>query len=161
MTTHHARELIRNAISTLCREAGAPVTRRPVIRSEPDGPTMLEPEALAALAAAAALAASAVAAVKDHARTAREDGAPWSRIGEAMGYADEPQPGLTSVAEHAFAAVAADLGSCRVFGWTCPACLGVVTDYGPEAGHPQDAEHGHAETCARMTAMVRAWDNEA
>jgi hypothetical protein len=158
VTTHHARELIRNAVTTLCRETGARSTLRPVIRSEPSGPQKYEPEPLAAITAARHLEHAARAAVRDHARTAREDGCTWTLIAEAMGYADRPSLAGTSTADRAFLALASDLGHGPAFTWTCPSCLGVIVDYGPEAGHPADQERGHADSCGRFTETVRAYE---
>ena len=157
MSDSEARQIIRSAIGTLCREAGAQFTARPVIRSEPDGPTSPEPEPLAAIGVAVELRHAAARAVSDHTRNAREDGCTWSQIGEAMGLADRPGPGMASVAERAFLSVASDLGRGQAFAWTCPSCLGVVTDCGPEIDPPDAAEHGHADGCARMAEAMRAY----
>jgi hypothetical protein len=157
--TDHARDLIRTAVFTLVREAGAPVTSRPLIASEPDGIQVPEPESLAAITAARHLEWAARDAVRRHVKSAREDGRGWHAIGEALGFADDPQPGMTSIAEHAFAVVASDLGMGCSFGWTCPDCLNTVIDYGPELP-PHDAEHGHAEGCERFAATVRAWNEQ-
>ena len=158
MSDREARQIIRSAIGTLCREAGAQFTARPVIRSEPDGPTSPEPEPIAAIRAAVDLRYAAARAVADHTRNAREDGRTWAEIGAAMGFADRPSLRPAPVAGRAFLAVASDLGSGDGFGWTCPSCLGVVTDRGPEAGGPAEAEHGHADGCKRLAETVRAWD---
>ena len=158
MSDSEARQIIRSAIGTLCRAAGAQFTARPVIRSGPGGPAVPEPEPLAAIGAAAGLRYAAARAVSDHARNAREDGRTWAEIGGAMGFADRPGLRPAPVAERAFLAVASDLGSGMGFTWTCPACLGVVTDRGPEAGGPPEAEHGHAGGCKRFAETVRAWD---
>jgi len=116
---------------------------------------------LAAITAATALGHAATAAIRDHARTAREDGRTWAQIGEAMGFRPDPRAGIDApyIAWKAFGAVASDLGSGQnSFAWTCPSCLRLIADYGPEAGSPADAEHGHAEGCARLAETVRAYD---
>jgi hypothetical protein len=143
-TDADARRQVRRAVTEMTGGAGDP-------RSAVHDP-------LAALRALTSLRGEAVRAEREAARRAREDGLPWSRVGEAMGFADRPRPGLTSVAERAFLAVASDLGSGPSFAWTCPSCGGVIVDYGPETGHPADAEHGHAEGCKRLAETVRAWD---
>lgn len=134
-----ARELVRNAVVTLCRESGG------------TGP-------LAAITAARHLEWEAREAVRAHARTAREDGESWTDIGEALGFANDPEPGMTSVAERAFLRVASDLGRGPCFAWTCPQCREMVIDYGPETGNPADTEQGHTEGCARLAETVAAWD---
>lgn len=139
-----ARHQVRRAVTEMTGGTGDP-------RSAVHDP-------LAALRALTSLRGEAVRAEREAARRAREDGRLWSQIGEAMGFADDPAPGMTSVAEHAFLAVASDLGSGPSFAWTCLSCLQVVIDYGPETGSPADAEHGHAEGCERLAEMARAWD---
>jgi len=103
------------------------------------------------------LGAAVIHAERGAARRAREDGQSWQGIGEAMGYADTPGPGTTSVAELAFQRLASDLGSGASFDWRCPSCEGLVTDYGPEVPLP-DAQQGHAGGCERYGAEVAGWD---
>jgi hypothetical protein len=171
MTDHEAssadwaRELIRTAVFTLVRKSGGQITRRPVI-TDPAyaGWTENEAEPLAGIAAAKHLEWAAARTVRKHAKNAREDGLSWQQIGEAIGLADDPQSGMTSIAEHAFQRLASDLGSGSSFGFTCGTCGKVIIDYGPEMGHPEDAERGHAEGCARMAEAIRAyragWDDD-
>jgi len=155
--TDHARDLIRTAVFTLVREAGAPVTKRPLIRTKPDGLTVPEPDPLAAITAARHLEWAARDALRGHVRNAREDGRTWDQVGTALGY--KPGPDVPPVSESAFRVVATDLGGGYSFGWTCPDCLKAVIDYGPELP-PHDAEHGHAEGCERFAATVRAWNEQ-
>jgi hypothetical protein len=158
VTTREAREIIRSGISVLCQAAWAQFTPRPVIRSEPGGPARPEPEPLAAITAAVALSREATMAVRDHARTAREDGCTWDEIGEAMGYdtgARYPEPDRAGAA---FALLASDLGHGPAFTWTCASCLGVILDCGPGTGSPAEAEHGHADSCTRLAEAVKAYD---
>jgi hypothetical protein len=161
--TSSARGLIRGAVFTLVRESGGQITQRPVVTGEP-GWTANEAEPLAGITAAKHLEWGAAKAIRDHARRAREDGLTWARIGEAMGFAGDPQPGMTSVAEHAFQRLASARGRSSSFGFTCGTCLKTVIDYGPECGHPEDCERGHAEGCTRMAEAVRAyraqWDDD-
>jgi alkylhydroperoxidase family enzyme len=156
VSDREARQIIRSAIRGLCRNAGVEFTARPIIRSEPGGPTAPEPEPLAAITAAVSLRHEAQRAVSDHVRTAREDGLTWEQIGAALGY--RPDPHTDPVSESAFRAVASDLGHGPAFTWTCPACLGVVIDYGPWAGGPADQERGHADGCGRLAETIRAYD---
>jgi hypothetical protein len=155
VSDREARQIIRSAIGVLCRQAGAQFAARPVIRSEPDGPTTPEPEPIAAITAARDLEHAAASAVRDHVRNAREDGCTWGRVGDVIGY--RPSLRGPSAAEQAFAAFASDLGNGPAFAWTCPVCLGIVTDRGPETS-PADAERGHADGCTRLAETVRAWD---
>ena len=154
--TSTARRLIRNAVLAMVRESGGQVTR--VSRGEP-GASWSEDAAgpLEGIAAARHLELAAVKAVRGHARRAREDGITWHAIGEAMGFADDPQPGMTSVAEHAFRRLASDLGSGASFGFPCGTCGKTVIDYGPGLA-PHDAEQGHGEGCGRFAATLAEWD---
>jgi hypothetical protein len=45
----------------------------------------------------------------------------------------------------------------RSFVWTCRSCEHAINDRGLCDG-PADDEHGHADTCARLSATVAAWD---
>lgn len=155
MTTE-PRDLIRNAILTLVRDSGGKVTRRPLIPSEPDGLAVSMPEPLAALAAARHLEWAARHALRTHASNAREEGRTWAEIGTALGC--KPGEDYPPVGESAFRQVCSDLGGGPSFAWTCSACLKVVIDYGPGAGHPADQERGHAEGCTRLAEAVRAHD---
>ena len=148
------RQLIRRGL----RDLGVAFTPRPIFPGNPESATTETPEPLPGIRAALKLKHAAERAIADCARCAREDGRSWGLIGEAMGYADDPQPGMASVAEHAFAALASDLGRGPSFAWTCPACDRTVIDRGPEQGHPEDAEEGHAEGCTRMAAAIAAYD---
>jgi hypothetical protein len=91
------------------------------------------------------------------ARRAREDGQSWHAIGEALGFADDPGPGMTSIADRAFLALADRLADGPSLAWSCSACGGLVRDRGP-AIPLLDAERGHAEGCARLAAAMAAWD---
>ena len=113
---------------------------------------------LKALGALTQLRAAVTRAERDAARRAREDGRTWHDIGEALGFKGLSGFPWTSVAERAFLATASDLGSGPVVAWECPVCGGMVTDRGPETGHPADAEEGHRGSCARLTATVKAWN---
>jgi hypothetical protein len=131
------------------REIRAAVHR---LTADPGDPP---PGSLETLAALRYLGAAVIWAKRDAARDAREKGQSWSDIGEAMGYADGTQPGLTSVAERAFLAVAEDLGSGPSAAWRC-LCGALIIDHGPEAGGPAESETGHAEDCPRHTADLTA-----
>jgi hypothetical protein len=113
---------------------------------------------LEALRSLAAIGAAVRRAEQDAARAAREQEKTWTDIGEATGFADPPQPGMTSVAEHAFHRFASDIGSGPSVVWRCRSCGELVSDHGPELGNPADAERGHAEGCARLAGAVAAWD---
>jgi hypothetical protein len=161
-TTSNARALIRGAVFTLVRESGGQIAQRPVITGEP-GWTANEAEPLAGITAAKHLEWAAAKAVRDHARRAREDGLTWGRIAGALGCKGDPGYGV-SPAEEAFRQLASDLGSGPSFGFTCGTCLKTVIDHGPECGHPEDCERGHAEGCTRLAEAVRAyraqWDDD-
>jgi len=158
MTAYEAPGLIRDAVIALVRgEGGAMVTRE--LPGGVPGITITEPESLAAVRAAQRLAWAARDWVRRYVRNAREDGRGWAEIGEALGGTPDPDRGIT-VAAAAFYEVASDIGGGPSFGWTCPSCRKTVIDYGPETGHPADAERGHAEGCGRFAATVAAWEEQ-
>lgn len=146
-----------NAVRRLVRVTGGQFTERPLIRSDPDGRKVDEPEPLAGITAAVAVGREARRLELEFARNAREDGLAWHAIGEAMGLADDPQPGMISVAEHAFQRAVPGHAAADWTTWTCPSCRELIRDYGPECP-PDEAEKGHAEGCGRFAAAVRAWD---
>lgn len=156
MSTHHARELVRNAVFTLAREAGAEMTERPVITGDPSW-TQKEPEPLAAIRAAVALRSVVADVERQAAKHARQDGRTWAEIAGALGCEGDPGCGLTPGGQ-AFERMASDLGSGPTFAWTCPGCGQLVIERGPECGHPADCEAGHADGCARLAETVRAYD---
>lgn len=144
-----------NAVRRLVRAAGGQFTERPLIRSEPDGRQVEEPEPLAGITGAVAVEREARRLCLESVRYAREDGLAWAQIGEALGFG--PQYGGDSAAAYRYAVpghAAADY-----FVWTCPACRKLIRDYGPETG-PHEAEQGHADGCARFAATVAEWDRQ-
>lgn len=148
----------RAAIWRLVKDTGGEMVTRPVIRSDPQGAVTNEPEPLAGITAARHLEWAMRDEIRRHVKAAREDGRTWAEIGAALGCRTGPD--RLPVSESAFRVVAADLGSGPSFAWTCPACLKTVIDYGPEAGHPEDAERGHAGGCARFAETVAEWDKQ-
>ena len=142
---------------TQARGKGA-MKRRP-IRPGSDITATVPADPLEGLRAAIGLYREVRGRIRDYARYAREDGCSWEEIGRAMDRAPDPDAGVT-VGVAAFEFVASDLGRGLSFGWTCPACLGLVIDYGPEAGHPEDRERGHAEGCTRLAETIAAWHQE-
>lgn len=156
-----AREGARNAVLNLALASGARVGERKHLGNTcaTDVTLNAEPEPLAGLTAVRDLTTQLARLEQDYAQWAREDGRSWDEIGRALGYEDVPDWGVLRSAQ-AFARLArtASSGASRVLAWRCPQCRGAVTDYGPEAGHPADAEHGHAEDCARLAAAVAAYE---
>lgn len=157
--TVRVRHETGNAVRRLVRARGGEFSDRPLIRSDPAGRQVSEPEPLAGIAAAAAVEREARRLTLEYIRYAREDGLTWHAIGEAMGFADHPPRGMTSVAEHAFRYAVPGHAAVDWFTWTCPKCRKLVRDYGPELA-PHDAELGHAEGCARFAATVAEWDRQ-
>ena len=156
MSTFEAREEIRRAIYRLLKDGpDAALIRRPVIAAQPDGPTRMEPQPLAAIGVLADLTGAVRYLQHEYARNGRGDGLSWAEIGEVL-YRDG-MPSWERAAE-AFRFFASDLGDGPSFSWTCGRCLGLVHDRGPEAGSPHDAERGHAPDCARFGELVRAYN---
>lgn len=156
--TSTARRLIRNAVLTMVRESGGQVTRIP--RGEP-GAGWTEDAAgpLEGIAAARQLEHAAAGHWRNLARDARASGKSWQQIGEALACQGDPEHGITPARE-AFRVLAPDYGTGRSFGYTCGTCGHLVIDRGPECGHPEDQERGHAERCARFAATVAAWEEQ-
>jgi hypothetical protein len=98
-------------------------------------------------------------------RRAREDGASWARIGEALGLADvAAQRGISlgwAAWEYAADATAYLPGQFRAFAWTCLECGEAIEDRGPSGRSPAEDEHGHGEACQRLAADVAGWVAQA
>jgi hypothetical protein len=151
-----------NAIRRLVRTTGGRFTERPLIRSDPDGRKVEEPEPLTGITAAVAVEREVRRLCLESVRYAREDGLTWAQIGEALGFrvtAVDPDDHGTdeSLARLAYEYAVPGHAAAGWFTWTCPSCRQLVRDYGPELG-PREAEDGHAEDCGRFAATVRAWD---
>lgn len=151
-----------NAVRRLVRAAGGQFTERPLIRSEPDGRQVEEPEPLAGITAAVAVERQARRLCLGSVRYAREDGLAWREMGAALGFrvtaVDPDDHGAgESLARLAYEYAVPGHAAADYFTWTCPACRKLIRDYGPELG-PYEAEEGHAEGCERFAETVRAWD---
>ncbi len=131
----------------------------PMFRGRPDlGSTVTDVEPLAGLQAAASLKHAARRLALEYVRQAREANDSWHDIGVALGFGHLAKSG-SSVAGAAYDYASAGPNSwSRSFLWACPACQGTVVDFGPEAGNPEDQEHGHAADCPRLAAAVTAWN---
>ena len=143
----------------MVRETGGRTIERPVFRSSPElDMTIADAESLAGVRAATRLGNAAHRLTTDYVRQAREDGHSWHEVGMALGLGDEAEHGgsLASAA-YDYAADHLTVGR-RSIVWTCLACNRTVIDNGPEAGHPADAEVGHADGCSRLTAAIEAWE---
>jgi hypothetical protein len=147
------RDLIRAAIFTLAREAGAEMGTRPAFPDRPDlGEGSPEPEPLAGLAASLALEHAARSARLDFIRAAREAGHGWPVIGAVLGY-DAAAAGTGAASWYA----ADGTGGGQVFAWTCPSCRQTVLDR-PYAAGPAEAEQGHGDGCTRLAETVAAYE---
>jgi hypothetical protein len=159
VTDLQVRRETGNAVRRLVTAAGGQFTDRPLVRSDPDGRQVPEPEPLAGITAAVAVEREARRLCLEYIRYAREDGLSWAQIAaelsltrEAYGMAPEP-------AERAYRYAVPGHAAADYFVWTCPSCRKLVRDYGPELG-PHEAERGHAEGCGRFAATVAAWDRQ-
>lgn len=160
MTARSGTDEIRNAIHRMVTSAGGRMVNRDMWPDRPDMSwTQDEPEPLAAIRAAVALRNAAKVALAWSARHAREVGRTWEEIGEAAGFKrDEANGDTPGIAVFYFLAGDGTPGYGPSFAWTCLACRKTVSDHGPEAGHPADAEEGHATGCGRLADSIRAWD---
>ncbi len=143
----------------IARASGGRTVVRPMFRGRPDlNSTITDVEPAAGLRAASSLQHATHRLTLEYVRHAREAGHCWAEIGVALGYERSSESGL-SVADAAYdyASSRTDPWS-RSFAWTCPACQATIIDRGPEAGHPEDSEQGHAGDCPRLAAAVAAWN---
>lgn len=155
-----ARREIQAAVRRTVTSAGGTMIQRQIFPGRPDlTSTFEEPEPLAGIRAAASLQFEAGQAISRAARYAREDGLTWQQIGEAL-YPAKPDRDDEPKSIRAFNRLAPAVYAfdSPTFGWNCPDCGGRVSDYGPEAGHPADAERGHADDCKRLAQTVAEWD---
>lgn len=163
--TRSARLWTDRAVLGIVRDTGGPMTTRPAVPGTTY--TVQDAEAMAGLRAAADVERRARQLARRYIRHAREDGASWAAIGAALGFADDDDHGPIAAAAFDYAApsdghYAWTYG--QSFTWRCPACGGLVSDQGPDAGAPADRECGHGSACARLAAEVAAceaaWDDE-
>lgn len=162
--TYRIRRETGNAIHRLVRAAGGQFTDRPLVRSEPDGGKVSEPEPLAGITAAVAVEREARRLCLESVRYAREDGLAWREMGAALGFrvtaVDPDDHGAgESLARLAYEYAVPGHVAADYFVWTCPACRKLIRDYGPELG-PHEAEQGHAGGCARFAATVAEWEGQ-
>ncbi len=139
---------------------GAEVRERPIWPGSASTTRYAEP--LAAIRAARVLEDAARRVARDNVRYARQDGATWQQVGEALGLAaDGEQDGYDlAVAAYEHAAGPSDAWHQSSFSWGCTACGSAIADRGPYESHPDDNERGHADTCRRHAAAVAAWQAE-
>src|SRR5258708_3098904 len=116
-------------------------------------------EPMAGIRAARILERTAGRVTDDYIRFAREDGAGWLQIGEALGLAEDGDPRgyELAVAAYEYAAGKPDLWGNNTFYYSCPSCAQTISDRGPYQSHPEDNEQGHGQDCARLAADIAAW----
>jgi len=153
------RQWARRAVIDMVQASGGQTVARPVFGGQLDlGGTVTDVEPLAGLQAATSLTHAARQLAIEYVRQAREANHSWHDIGVALGFERSSESAL-SVAGAAYDYASAGPNSWqRSFLWGCPACQGTVIDFGPEAGNPEDQEHGHATDCPRQAAAVTAWN---
>jgi hypothetical protein len=138
-----ARQEVLAAVQRIVRDTGGEFVTRPLVSSEPDGPTTCDAEPLVGLRTARAAELAARGLARRYLRAAREDGHSWTVIGAALGLPSGGDVGAgETIAEAAFryAAGPADSLWNRTYGpsvtWRCSACGGLVSDRGPVSGPP-------------------------
>jgi len=114
---------------------------------------------MAGIRAARLLEGTARRVTGDYLRFAREDGASWLDIGEALGLANDGERSGhdLAVAAYEYAAGQPDLWNESSFHYRCPGCAQMISDRGPYESHPDDDEHGHGDGCERRAAEIAAW----
>ena len=155
------RQAVNAAILRMARSAGAEITERPPWPGAVAS-TIYDVPPATGIQFASMLRDAARHKIHDYIRRARQDGLTWRQIGQALHLERDAEDRGVPLDDAAFGYAAgaehAQPFETLSFGWTCPACGGIVIDYGPEAGHPEDSEHGHAPGCERQAAAVTAWD---
>jgi hypothetical protein len=156
-----AERRLRDTALRYVTTTGGTVADRPISPAHDYGTTR-EAEPLAGIRAARMLEHATARLSHDYLRYARQDGVGWSDIGAALGMKNDPVTGHSAAEqayEHAAGEPVAQFDP-HSFYYSCGSCAQGVTDRGPYNSHPHDRETGHAETCARMTAEVNAWQAE-
>jgi hypothetical protein len=160
-----ARQEVRRAVDAsilrMARAAGAKICERPAWPGA-GGSIVPEAEPAAGIGFALMLADAVRHKIHGYIKRAREDGLTWRQIGQALRLDRAAEERGVPLDDAAFGyAAGADRArpfETLSFGWTCPSCGGLVRDHGPDAGHPEDSEPGHAPGCGRQAAAVAAWD---
>src|SRR5207247_8609975 len=80
-----ARQEVLAAIQRIVLGTGGQIVTRPIVSSEPDGPTTRDAEPLAGLRAARAAELAARGLARRYGRAACADGPAWTVIGAALG----------------------------------------------------------------------------
>jgi hypothetical protein len=94
----------------------------------------------------------------DWARKARAEGTPWRDLVDPLGI-DTSEAWIDGPVE-AFRLVAGPPSMPHdpiIAHWICVSCGEFITDNGPAAGHPIEAEKGHAGDCARHARDIATW----
>ena len=120
------------------------------------------PAPVPALAAALALWRVARGETRRQLRRVRETGGSWADLAVMLRPVldlpdDAPAYERAAAAFEWAAGPRRGLLDDRYVVWRCPACGGLVTDHGPDAGPPADREPGHARGCTRLADDVDAW----
>ena len=109
----------------------------------------------------------AVAQMQAYAEQARGAGRSWDDLAEALGIeateGDAPRDELAFLLLIEGRPLPGDETSWwvrRAARWTCRVCGQRITDHGPFESHPDDAEHGHADSCTRQAAALAIYRRE-
>ena len=126
-----------------------------------------------ALAAALTLWQAAGQEMRTQIRRSREAGQSWAELAvplrSVLDLPEDAAPYEAGTAAFDWAAGPARRAfDDRYVIWRCPSCERLVSDYGPDAGSPEESETGHSPSCARLRAAIEArrrdldaWDGEA
>lgn len=135
--------------------------------------TSRRPTPVPALAAALALWQAAEHEMRSQIRRSREAGQSWAELAvplrPVLDLPDGAPPYDAGAAAFCWAAGPGRRAfDDRYLTWRCRDCGALVTDYGPDAGSPEDSETGHSTGCARLGAAIEArrreldaWDGDS
>lgn len=95
----------------------------------------------------------------DWAKKARGEGTPWRELVAPLGIDTEDEWIDPPVEAFRLVAGPPSMPHDPVYAhWTCASCSEFIRDSGPAAGHPVDAETGHATGCERFAREIAAYE---
>lgn len=158
-----ARRQVRRAVLEVVEETGREIVTRPVIRDQADSVTVTDASPADGLVIARAIELQARRRLKDYFRDCREAGMSWHKIGVLLGLEHEAEANDTTVAAMAWETATGPVRrggwtDYRSFAWRCGACGQSISDEGPLAC-PDSS--GHAASCRRLPAEIRAYYRES
>jgi hypothetical protein len=158
-TTTPAAIVAERSVADLLRETNPEAYASDVEHAS--APTELSAyDPLAAARASQDLLGSIQRLVRENALKARGRGENWWRIASALSLLPEGRPDSAAAYRTVLGAHPDERWWTADWSviWTCSTCGEAVRELGPDFGGPDERESGHAATCSRHAADVRAWE---